>query len=327
MLVLYGRNQTPLPFFEENTMRHIDYVQVSLIANVIAIFVAAVTAIIVAWNNAGSKNMPLAAAALVGVTVGYLIQLPFELTRSTTRETIGADFVIDRSQPVLRQWVYSNKSSGWRIGVEVGASNWLTKNDPQAFDQLSQREKVTKDMVVFSLLSFLTHEEYDWQLERKSYGSLETTQVVSKPGECKVYTESDLKEKLRKANNVFADAPLQVLTGTLCLPPETQLEVSADLLTLKNRFCKIKFTAEHPANMILNVDPQTRAYVPFTGGEPRFEIRTMGLNVETTFFALRAQHRDSSRYHDWASRVVNGVRLWFAPGDPGGQPQKLASSP
>jgi hypothetical protein len=88
-------------------VKHIDYVEVSLVANIIAVVIAVATAIILAWNNAGSKNMPLAAAALVGVTVGYLIQLPFELTRSTTRETIGMDFVIDRQQPVLRQWVLS----------------------------------------------------------------------------------------------------------------------------------------------------------------------------------------------------------------------------
>jgi len=306
-------------------MRNIDYVQVSLIANVIAVTVAVATAIVVAWNNAGSKNMPLAAAALVGVTVGYLIQLPFELSRSTTRETIGAEFVIDRAQPALRQWVYANAASGWRIGVEVGASNWLTKNDPQAFDQLTQRDKATKDMLLFSLLSFLTHEEYDWQLERKSYGNLKTAQAVSKPKECAAYGESDLRVKLRNANNVFADGPLQVLTGKLCLPPNTTIEVSADSLTLQNRFCRIAFKAEHPAHMILNVDPQTRSYVPLPSGDPRFEIRTMGLNVETTFFALRAQHRDSPRYHDWSSRVVNGARSWFGPGDPRDQPQKFVS--
>ena len=54
----------------------------------------------------------------------------------------------------------------------------------------------------------------------------------------------------------------------------------------------------------------------FRSGEPRYEIRTMGLSVETTFFALRAQHRESRRYHEWSSRVVNGARTWFAPGDP-----------
>jgi hypothetical protein len=303
-------------------MKHVDYVQISLIANVIAIVVAIVTAIILAWNNAGSKNIPLAAAALVGVTVGYLLQLPFELARSVTRETIGADISIDRWKPVIRQWAYSTGVT-WRIGVEVGASNWLTKNDPKVFDQISGRDKAAKDLMVFSLLSFLTHEEYDWQLERKSYGRLQTTQSLSKPAECSVYSESDLQEKLRNANNMFAEGPLQVLAGRLCLPPGTTLEISSDALRLQNRFCRIVFTAEHPAHSIVNVDPQTRKYAGLPNGESRYEIRTMGLSVETTFFALRAQHRENKRYQEWSSRLVNGARTWFAPGDAGAQPQEF----
>ena len=70
-------------------MRHFDYMQAVLIANIAAIVVAIGTAIILAFNNAGSKNLPLAAAALVGVLVGYSIQLPFELAKSTTRETLS----------------------------------------------------------------------------------------------------------------------------------------------------------------------------------------------------------------------------------------------
>ncbi len=305
-------------------MKHIDYVQVALIANLIAIFVAIVTAIIVAVNNSGSKNVPLAAAALVGVTVGYLIQLPFELSKTVHREIIGVDFVIDRLQPVLRQWVYDIGGSGWRIPVEVGASNWLTKNDSTVFDELERRDKATRDILLFSLLSFLTHEEYDWQLERKSYGTLQTTQVVSKPAECSSYVESDLREKLRNAHNAFADGPFQVLSGKLCLPPRTTLEISPDAVTLQNPFCRIAFVAEHPAHSIFNVDPKTRQYVPFSSTEPRFEIRTMGLNVETTFFRLRAQHPDNGRYRAWSSRIVSGARAWFAPGDRSGVPQQFA---
>jgi len=285
--------------------------------------VAIVTAIIVAMNNAGSKNMPLAVAALVGVTIGYLIQLPFELSRSVSHETIGLDLVIDRLQPVLRQWVYSNSGAGWRIGAEVGASNWLTQKDPKAFDQLEQRDKAAKDMLLFSLLSFVSAEEFDWQLERKSYGSLQTTRGVSEPRECSSFAEPDLRERLRSAHNDFADAPFIVASGKLCLPPGTTLEISADTVTLQNPFCRIVFVAEHPSHAILNVDPESHGYIPLPSGEPRFEIRTMGLNVETTFFALRAQHRDSGRYRAWAARIVDGARAWFAPGDRSGAAQQF----
>jgi hypothetical protein len=37
----------------------------------------------------------------------------------------------------------------------------------------------------------------------------------------------------------------------------------------------------------------------------------MGLNVETTFFALHAQSRDVGKYQDWCARVINDAREWF----------------
>src|SRR5467141_2777813 len=116
-------------------MKHVDWVQIALYANLAAIGIAILTAAVLAWNNAGSKNIPLAVAALIGVMVGYLVQLPFELTRSTSYDTIGVEFTIDRAQPVIRQWVYSYQSeSSWRLLAEVGASDWLAKNNPKAFE-------------------------------------------------------------------------------------------------------------------------------------------------------------------------------------------------
>lgn len=203
-------------------IKNLDYLQVSLVANLIAIVVVIGTAIILAWNNAGSKNMPLGAAALIGVTVGYAIQLPFELARSTARDVIGVDLTIDRSSPVIRQWVYSNgPHAGWRIAVEVGASNWLAQGQPIMFDELGKRDRIASDLVMFSLLSFLTHEEYDWQLQTSSYGALQLHQPMSKPEECRSYSEADLRQRLQNSGNIFGGAPLQVLTGKLCLPPKT----------------------------------------------------------------------------------------------------------
>ncbi len=210
----------------------------------------------------------------------------------------------------------------------MGASEWLTKNYPTAFETIPQRDKVALDLTMYSLVSYLTHIQYDWQLQRKSYGSLTTTQAVSGPGDCSYYTESELKQRLNKSGNLFAGAPLQVLLNKLCLPPKTELELSTNALTLRNPFCQVVFRGEHPAHMILNVHPKTREYVPLQNGQgPRFEIRQMGLGVETTFFALRAQHRDSKAYHDWASRVVDGARQWFAPGNPQQEPQQVVHPP
>jgi hypothetical protein len=311
-------------------MKHVDWVQIALYANLAAIGVAMLTAVVLAWNNAGSKNIPLAAAALIGVMVGYLVQLPFELKRSRSYETIGVEFTIDRAQPVIRQWVYSDDPEvGWRLPAEVGASDWLAKNNPKAFETSLQRDKVALDLTMYSLVSYLTHVEYDWQLQRKSYGGLKTFQSVSEPGDCSSYIASDLKQQLSRAGNLFADAPLQVLpAGKLCLPPRTELEITSSTMTLRNPFCQLTFRGEHPAHMILNVHPKTRQYVALDGGQgPRYEIRQMGFSVEITFFALRAQHQDSRQYHDWASRVVDGARGWFAPGNPLEEPQRLVQPP
>jgi hypothetical protein len=293
-------------------MKHVDHLQVVLVVNLVALGLAIGTAIYLALNNAGSKNMLLAIAALIGVAVAYVIQLPFELARSTSYETIGVEYTIDRAEPVIRQWVYA--PTGWRVGAEIQASNWLATNNPTLFIQEAERDKIARDFLIYSLLSYITHEEFDWQLQRKSYGDVTLSQSVSKPDQCASYTATDLQQRLRQANNVFAGAPLQVLSGRLCLPPNTELDISDDTVTLRNPFCELTFKAEHPAHSIMNVDPRTREVVSLDNGEPRYEIRQMGLSIETTFFALRAQHRNSKQYHDWASRVVDGTHTWFAPG-------------
>ncbi len=139
--------------------------------------------------------------------------------------------------------------------------------------------------------------------------------------------ERELRQRLQNSGNLFGGAPLQALTGKLCVLPKTSLEVSADTLILDNSFCKLSFKVEHPGHNIMNVDPQTRMYVPLPNREPRYEVRTMGLRVETTFYALRAQHRASKQYRDWASRVVNDARDWFSPGNPLAPPQQFHGAP
>jgi hypothetical protein len=248
----------------------IDWLQIALWVNLTAILVAVITAGIIVWNNAGSKNLALSVAAFVGVTVAFLIQLPFELNRSVSNETIGFEYTIDRAQPVIRQWIYDSAQSGWRLIAEVEASNWLAKTRPEAFAQLADRDKMGLDLSIYSLPSFLTHEEYDWQLQRKSYGRFQTAQSMSKLEDCSSYTDSDIEQQLTRAGSMFAGAPVKILLGKLCLPPKTRLEISQDTLSLTNSFCQLIFRAEHPAHMILNVHPTERHYVDLGNGEPRY---------------------------------------------------------
>jgi len=273
------------------------------------------TALFIAWENAGSKNLSLAAAAVIGVVIAFFIQLQFELAGSTTFETIATEFTIDRLKHSIRQWKYDNPPP-WRVSVEAGASDWLAANRPEVFD--SQRDKATADLAEFSLLSFLTHEEYDWQMERETYkgkvsGMVETAIAISRPDECSAYAEVDLRQRLISAGNLFAGAPLRALTGRLCLPPKTDLDISADGLTLRNPLCRISFEMTSPGGTFF-VDPRSSdgdvTMLP-EGAGSQFETRQMGIKVTTTFFRLRSQHRERKRYEEWAKRVVDRARKWF----------------
>src|SRR6266850_2124625 len=155
-------------------MKHVDWVQIALCANLASIAIVLVTAVVLAWNNTGSRNIPLAAAALIGVMVGYLVQLSFELTRSRSSETIDVEFVIDRAGPSIHRWVYSKDARGMsRLSTEEGASQWLAKSNPSAFEQPAQRErgKLVSDLTMYSLVSYLADGQYDWQSPGESHGS------------------------------------------------------------------------------------------------------------------------------------------------------------
>src|SRR5882762_2688832 len=142
-----------------------DLVFLAVITSLIAGAFLITSAVIIASQNAGARNLPLAVAALLGVIVGFFIQLHFELTKSTKNEIIGTELTIDRVAPFIRQWQYDK--GGWRPPVEGGASDWVVNNHKESFDR--DRQKLTSDLVMFSLLSLFTHQEFDWQLERQKY--------------------------------------------------------------------------------------------------------------------------------------------------------------
>ncbi len=56
-----------------------DIVRVALIVNLFAVGIALGTASVVAWQNAGSRNLALATGTITAAIVLYLIQLPLEL--------------------------------------------------------------------------------------------------------------------------------------------------------------------------------------------------------------------------------------------------------
>src|SRR6266568_788004 len=287
-----------------------DYLRVVTIANGLAIATAFVTALIIAFSNAGSRNIVLATGTLGAAMLLYALQLPFELRRSLVYDQMSAEFTVDRAAPGIRQWAYSSTAdaSNWRLHAEVQASSWLAQNNPGAFE--GDRDKVTKDLAIFSLLSFFSSTEFDWQLRRVTYkgrssGTLMTWQAVSKPNECAIVTSADVAVRLAAAGNLFAGAPL-LGSEAWCLPPQTKLEVWANSVVLRNPVFQIQYTVTLSGS-VSYMKPGTGGDVPTLPSDgAQFETRWIGIGVETTYFALRAQHRAVPRYREWATRVVNG---------------------
>ena len=176
----------------------------------------------------------------------------------------------------------ATQCSGWV--TKCRPARWLASTNRSMFDEASQRDRIAADLMIFSLLSFFAQYERDWQLQRTSYGALQLTQAVSRSEECTTYVERDLRQILISSGNVFAHAPLEVFTK-VCLPPNTALRLTSGStdpgapgatfrlewrrLTVENPFCRLSFSVEHPAHLILNVHPFRREYVRLAQTENR----------------------------------------------------------
>lgn len=277
----------------------LDAVKLALIVNLAALSIVIITTILLAWNNVGSRNLALATGTLLAASVLYVIQLPFELRRTTERDRVTTEFTVDRAKPKIRQWLYV--SPGERIGAEVGASEWLAQRDAGAFER--DREKLTSDFMIVSLIRFLGFKEFDWQLRRVTFGGISgtigLTQGVSKPHECTEVTHDELASQLERASNLFAGSLGRM--RSLCLPPNSIVELTERSLVIRNPLCSVAFDVELPGSVM---------FMKPTGGA-HYETRPVGLNVETTYHALRANHRDIAKYRDWCERLVSDAHDWF----------------
>jgi hypothetical protein len=292
-------------------MAIMDALKITLVLNLIAAAVGMSTAIALAWRNAESRNLALAAGTLVAAMILFVIQLRFELQRSVTRDRVSSSFTIDFARPSIRQWKYAR--GGWRIGVESGASEWLAANNPQAFGGSSAI--LISDLAVYSLVSFLGAQESDWQMRRVEYksnplGTMFIAQSVSKDVECRIYSETELKSLLKATGNTFAEA-FHLLSGRLCLPPKSTLDISRSSVSIRNPICQISWNLELPGG-IFYVEPESGGQVPMLpNGRYRYETQPFGFAIEAVTFALRAQSQQASRYREWLTRVAADTHEWF----------------
>jgi hypothetical protein len=139
-----------------------------------------------AWQNAGSRNLGLATATLAAAMILFSVQLRFELRAKDSMDFITAEFTVNREKPEIRQWNYGSSPTA-RMGRELSASQKFAVAHPGQFN--GDREKLTRDMVIFSLLSYLGTEQFDWQMKRtqfvgQSIGTFTTT-VMENPF-CKI---------------------------------------------------------------------------------------------------------------------------------------------
>jgi hypothetical protein len=286
-----------------------------LIACIGSLTISVITAFVLAWQNRGSRNLALAASILCGVVILFLTQLNFELQSSTNSDFILTELGIDRAKPEIRQWVYTSESdwTDWRIAAEVGASNWLSANNAKAFS--GDREKLTSDLVLYSLVYFLqTPEAQYWDVRRTSFVGKYTGGVVrfrptSAQRECSLAGSAEIASQLSHSGNLFAGAPL--FDGSICLPPSSFLEISANELTIRNHVCAVSFTIEPSGGFGSQSPRQGEEFAKLPSGESRFETRTTGVDVKIKFFALRIAQKDSDKYREWATALVNGTRDWF----------------
>jgi hypothetical protein len=272
-----------------------------LFLNIVAILIVLGTAFLLVLQNGSSRNLALALGALVAATVVFGIQLYFELQPSTTQDTLSTVLTIDREIPEIRQWSHDANYTA-RIDIEAQASSWLAQNNPKAFSEF----RLAQDFLLFSFLAFLLTEEYDWQLRKKMYTAspmpharLWVGKGSSKRGACTFFSMADLRSLLARSGNLFADAPSTFIREdqTICMPPASTIEISYHSLIIRHPICEVSFNIE--------------AF--YSDSSARSETMMIGLSVNTTYFALRAQHRDSSKYREWSSQLGSGAHKWFEP--------------
>ncbi len=292
----------------------LDTFRLLVYAYVFSTLVAIITAAVIAWKNARFTNLSLATGTLGAASTAFLIQLFFELRDSKDRDHVSTEFTIDRSVPSIRQWNYTGTPS-WRIGVETNASGWLVANNLLAFS--NDLELLTSDFAMFSLLCFLTAQEFDWQLRKityrsKGFGTSTLVSPISKDEECSSLDEGTLRAALIKSGNLFAGAPLLLVSGKLRLPPESTIEITRKSIVIRNPVCQVTWHREDESTVLSHMQPGTGGESPqLPSGAPKFETRMSGFNVEVLYYRWRSQRVDIGKYRDWVSRVLADVHEWF----------------
>jgi hypothetical protein len=302
------------------TVGVVDWLQIAAWAQVLSLAVAVAAGILLVYNNLSSKSLVLAASAFMGAVAVFAINLWTELQGGAPiRDRLSVEYTVDRQERRIRTWRYSEDlgpaGGAERLHVETNASHWLAGRSAAAFD--GDRNRLSLDLALFSLIGLLAHREFDWQLRSAIFegdvgGSYFQSERLSQPGECREVAPNDFATALKSAGNVFAGAPVHIFGGAVCLPPGGEMLLTDSSLALRTPICEVKFTVESSQGVNYAV-PHTGGKVETLrgGNESRYETRVVGIVTQITKFDLRAHHRQAEKQVAWCQRVVDSARAWF----------------
>ena len=184
-----------------------DILRAALIVGIASTLVSLACVGYVAWENVGSRNLVIAVATFAGAAVFLGLNLFFDLRSTESTNFISTEFTVDRATPRIRQWNYGN-APGQRSVRELAASNQYFAAHPGQFN--GDREKLVRDMVIYSLLSYLAAEQRDWQSHPVRFvgGMGAITEVPRSPSlmNAQCIPMFSFRKVLRDANNDFANA-------------------------------------------------------------------------------------------------------------------------
>lgn len=297
-------------------MSVLSYLRLPLFIGISAILAGIACLFVFFLVAGGSRGAWTTLGAVVASLVALAINLVFDLQGSKSTVKIAAEYTFDASIPQLRQWIYA-RSLAKRYATEVLASDVISKTSPDVFND---RDTLTRDMIIFSLIAYLEASQHDWQAEPEVYATalstITTTRFKSNPTDPRTCTKIDrnsVHRMMEKTGNAFAHVNSTSSFPYFCLPPNARIEINGASITLATPFCSITFVVEQPfleLNTMLpgsNIDdtPLLR------DGKPRFETRLMGISATRKMRWILAQNKDFAKYEAWSKNLVEGAKVWF----------------
>lgn len=143
-----------------------DDLRFTLIPGIVAVVTGIILLAIFAYMNTESRNISFAVAALAGAIVMLFLNLLIDLQGSQAETMIPTEYTIDARTRRIRQWIYP-PSLGDRWITETKASAEAFQINPEMFKR-ENGEKLTQNMIIFSILSYFIFEQHDWKTKKDS---------------------------------------------------------------------------------------------------------------------------------------------------------------